>query len=57
MRTLIDEKKARSPEDAALAVVKRAAGKGKPESKAKRLAKHYRLTQSWDSRKPLPRIP
>ena len=44
MHTLISETTARSPEDAARAVVKDAKGSGEPASKVKRLAKHYRET-------------
>jgi hypothetical protein len=49
MRRLIESGKARSPEDAARAVVAGAKGHGKPESKVKRLAKHYRDTLSCQS--------
>jgi hypothetical protein len=49
MRRLIESKKPRSPEDAARAVVADASGHGKPESKVKRLAKHYRDTQARQS--------
>ena len=42
MRNLIATKKAQSAEDAARAVVSRAAGSGQPASKVKRLALHYR---------------
>jgi hypothetical protein len=44
MQALIEARKARSPDDAARAVVDRAEGHGTPESKVKRLAKHYRET-------------
>jgi|GEM_PF-2513859 len=44
MRTLIQNDKARSPEDAARAVVKRAAGRGEDASKVKRLALRYRTS-------------
>lgn len=42
MWQLITDDKARSAEDAARAVVKRAKGAGEPDSKVKRLAKRYR---------------
>jgi hypothetical protein len=42
MRALLAAKAARSPEDAARAVVERAEGSGQPESKMKRLALRYR---------------
>jgi hypothetical protein len=42
MREMIEAGKASSAENAARAVVNRAAGAGKPESKVKRLALHYR---------------
>jgi hypothetical protein len=46
MYKLIQAEKARSVEDAARAVVGRADGHGEPGSRVKRLAKHYRQTQS-----------
>jgi hypothetical protein len=44
MRHLIEDRSARSPEDAARGLVGRAQGGGTDESKVKRLALHYRKT-------------
>ena len=49
MRTLIETGNARSPEDAARAVVGRAVGYSTEASKVKRLSKHYRESQPSES--------